>query len=494
MHNSPRLTLHAFSRSIIIGIVPTLTFTVSPTAAMFTVTSAADSGGACPGPNCTLRQAFAKNCFRASRLFLILSWAIWVAMPLSAQAATLTVTSLQDGTNPSDGGLTLRQAIATAAVGDTINFGVTGGINLIYGELGINRNLNIAGPTITSGDAPLTISGNNQSRIFSVTGGTVSISGLEISQGLVQGSDVPAGDFGAGGDAEGGGVYVGPSGTLTLSNCLISSNHVIGGRGGKTNGNGVYGGAGNGGGVANRGHLSVQNCLFSNNIATGGEGGDYSGGRGNGGGVFNGGSGALTMIGCTFFGNRAKGGISGNATYAGEAYGGGFANGDTLTDADVGTFTLANCTFSLNSATGADAGGGSQTGGQARGGGINAYRRASAVATLGSITNCTLAYNQLFGGKSANNNDRAFVAGAGLAAESGKVQLSNTLITLNTVLTGTTSGYSDVDGGGIVSQGYNFISISDGTQGSTFQSSDNTGTASTPCSMRNWQISTVSAR
>jgi hypothetical protein len=426
------------------------------------------------------RQAIAKNCFSASRLFLILCWAIWLAMPLSAQAATLTVTSLQDGTNPNDGGLTLRQAIATAAVGDTINFAVTGDINLVYGELGINRNLNIAGPTITSGAAPLTISGNNQSRIFSVTGGMVTISGLEISQGMVQGSDVPAGEFGPGGDAEGGGVYVGPSGTLTLSNCLLSTNKVTGGRGGKSNGTGVFGGAGNGGGVANRGRLTVQYCLFSNNTATGGEGGDYSGGRGNGGGVFNGGSGSLTMIGCTFFGNEAKGGITGNTAAAGEAYGGGFANGDTLTDSDVGTFALTNCTFSFNSATGADGGSGSSSGGQARGGGINADRRASDTATLGSITNCTLANNQLFGGKSANSSDRAFVAGAGLSAERGKVQLSNTLITQNTVLTGTTSGSSDVDGGGIVSQGYNFISIIDGTQGSTFQSSDNTGTASTP--------------
>ena len=59
----------------------------------------------------------------------------------AARGATLTVTSLADG-----GPGTLRQRIAAAASGDTINFKVTGTIVLTSGQLTVNKNLNIVGP------------------------------------------------------------------------------------------------------------------------------------------------------------------------------------------------------------------------------------------------------------------------------------------------------------------------------------------------------------
>jgi CSLREA domain-containing protein len=429
MQKNPRPTFPAPSRSIIIGLI--LALAVSAKAATVTVTTTADSGGSCPGSNCTLRQA-----------------------------------------------------IATAPVDATIDFAVTGQIKLTNGELGISRNLNIAAPTTTeSYFPPVSIDAENRSRIFSVTGGTVRISGLGMYNGMVRGTDVPAGSYGSGGKAEGGAVYVGSSGRLTLSECVIYANHVVGGRGGKSNGTGILGGSGNGGGVANRGSLTLQNCSLANNTATGGDAGDYSGGPGNGGGVFNGGSGNLTMTGCTVVDNEAHGGLSGTAPYSGEAYGGGFANGDKRDDSDLGFFTLTNCTFRANMADGADAGGGSTSGGQAFGGGIFAYRgplNNGFAVNLGSITNCTLAENAVWGGKSTNGAGRSFVGGPGLDAQRGNVQLSNTLITRNTAQTGGTSTPRDVYGGSIVSVGYNFVSVIDGSQGSTWQSTDNTGTASTP--------------
>src|SRR5437764_14772645 len=56
--------------------------------------------------------------------------------------ATLTVDTLVDGTGVP--GTSLREAIAAAAANDTINFSVTGTINLIStGQLTINKNLTI---------------------------------------------------------------------------------------------------------------------------------------------------------------------------------------------------------------------------------------------------------------------------------------------------------------------------------------------------------------
>ena len=62
---------------------------------------------------------------------------------------SITVNSLvdeQDG-NIVDGDVSLRDAIANAASGETINFSVTGTINLTgLGDLVINKNLTINGP------------------------------------------------------------------------------------------------------------------------------------------------------------------------------------------------------------------------------------------------------------------------------------------------------------------------------------------------------------
>src|SRR5689334_5221716 len=76
----------------------------------------------------------------------------------TAQAATLTVTNASDS-----GAGSLRQAIATAASGDTIVFDTAGvfaapqTITLTSGQLVINTSLTIQGP----GARQLTVSGNN---------------------------------------------------------------------------------------------------------------------------------------------------------------------------------------------------------------------------------------------------------------------------------------------------------------------------------------------
>jgi hypothetical protein len=89
--------------------------------------------------------------------------------------------------NLDSGAGSLRQAITDACAGSTITFNmatVTSPISLTSAELLINKNLTITGPgattlTIERSSAPAT----PQFRIFHVTFGTVSISGLTITNG-----------------------------------------------------------------------------------------------------------------------------------------------------------------------------------------------------------------------------------------------------------------------------------------------------------------------
>ena len=105
----------------------------------------------------------------------------------SADAATLTVTSTADagGTCPG-ASCTLRQAIATAASGDTINFaaGITT-IDLTSGELLINKNLTISGPGANVLSVRRSaVAGTADFRIFDIgSGSNVTISGLTIANG-----------------------------------------------------------------------------------------------------------------------------------------------------------------------------------------------------------------------------------------------------------------------------------------------------------------------
>ena len=94
---------------------------------------------------------------------------------LSTQAATITVTNTND-----NGPGSLRQAVADAVDGDTINFssslnGQT--ITLTSGELLVDKNVAISGP----GANTLAVDANHASRVFYIASGkNVTISGLSI--------------------------------------------------------------------------------------------------------------------------------------------------------------------------------------------------------------------------------------------------------------------------------------------------------------------------
>src|SRR5713101_7862258 len=138
-----------------------------------------------------------------------------------------TVLSTLTVTNPADSGDgSLRAMLALASSGDTIIFdpslaGQT--ITLTSGELVIDKSLDIEG----LGADQLTVSGNDASRVFDITGGglTVTLADLAIVHGRA---------------SQGGGVDNAGS-TVAVFRCLLSNNQAVG----------VAGHDGTGGGISN---------------------------------------------------------------------------------------------------------------------------------------------------------------------------------------------------------------------------------------------------
>ena len=253
-------------------------------------------------------------CCRRFRLLCV------IAVLLNAahmSAATITVTNGND-TGPGS----LRQAIVNASSGDTINFAANvTTVNLTTDELVIDKNLTITGPR----DNRLTVRRNTQSlafRIFHIISSTVTafISHLTISNGN------------AGDDGDGGGIR--SAGVLTLTDCIISDNQVVGTE--------FIGG--NGGGVLNEsGTMTITRCTISNNSGHyfTGSSGDIPSGLG--GGILNESGGALTITNST---------ISGNSCSVDDGFDLNFGAGGGGGVQNLGSMTIRNCTVSGNSVAG----------------------------------------------------------------------------------------------------------------------------------------------
>jgi hypothetical protein len=356
----------------------------------------------------------------------------------SVHAAALTVTNTNDS-----GAGSLRQAIADAVDGDTIQFSPTLNgqtIGLTSAELAINKNITITGP----GADRLAVqrsqnTGIPQFRIFHILPGhVVLIAGLTISGGGLPGTD------------RGGGVRNDQS-ALTLNNCHVFSCRV-----------GSYGTGGTGGGIYNdNGTLEINDSSIGGNFADAFCGGIYNtaGGTlkirdsvvsGNGvtvqfsnppqfvgsvGGIFNAGTAEVTN--CTISqntGGQQGGGISNqgsltlaNSTINGHnvlSSGGGIANS--------GQLIVSNSTISSNGANfkGFGHGGGISTGGGA--------------ATV-TISNTTF---------SGNYAPTSYGEGGGIYVAGGTVDLENT------ILKAVPSGGANIfrNAGAVVSHGYNLSS------------------------------------
>jgi hypothetical protein len=248
--------------------------------------------------------------------------------------STLQVTSLADDGGPGE----LRQAIANASSGDTIQFSVPANSTIhLQSPLTLSKDVTIQGP----GAGSLTIqrdSGASAFRLFTVASGTTAtISGLTLSGGD------------AGSTNPGGAIL--DQGTLTLTSCTVTGNKAS---------------LGGGGGVYCQGTLTVTDCTFSNNSC----------GIALGGAILN--QGTATVTGSTFSGNHSGfngGGIqnAGTLTVSDSTFSGNLADEDGGGLDAGGTTTVTACTFNGNVADNGGKGG--------SGGGI---RLSSGTLTLDS--------------------------------------------------------------------------------------------------------------
>ncbi|MGH9588126.1 MAG: beta strand repeat-containing protein [Acidobacteriaceae bacterium] len=224
---------------------------------------------------------------RAIAMMGALLGVLFTAGQAHAAATTYTVNATTDtGTGSGTTGdlrYALTQAEQAANSGSTINITATGTITLTSALPDIGQDTTIVGPGATQ----LTISGASAYRVFRITAGTVSISGLTIADGM------SSGNYGAG---------IQSVGTLTVSDCVFTG-----------------GSAGFGGGISNGGTLIVSGSAFLRNAASGS------------GGVIYATVGTVNVTNSTFYANSS--GLNGGAIYQA-----------------TGTLTVANSTFYGNTA------------------------------------------------------------------------------------------------------------------------------------------------
>jgi Bacterial Ig-like domain (group 3) len=365
-------------------------------------------------------RPLARRQMKRRAVFLALAAGALLFSLVAAQGTTITVNSDADAGGICPGAsCTLRQAIATALPGDTIDFasGITT-INLTSAELAINKDLTITGP----GANLLTVqrstaSGTPKFRIFHIVVGNLTMAGLTIANGSA--------DSGV----SGGGI-LNSSGTLTIESCIISRNS-----GGD--------GCGGGGGVSNSSGGTVN---MTKSTVAGNSGGSTSPvGVCGGGGILNL-DGTMNITDSTLSGNS---GGNFNGVSAGGGGGGGLRN-------NSGTVTFLNCTISGNS-------------GGAQGGGGGIYNSSGGTVNL---TNSTVSTNRGFGwtlsaggtggilniggtmtiiNSTISGNSGTF---GGISNESsGTVKARNSIIAKNTRPTDIPSDF----GGTLTSEGYNLI-------------------------------------
>jgi hypothetical protein len=369
--------------------------------------------------------------------------------------ATITVTNTEDS-----GPGSLRDAIAQAAPGDTINFTVTGGISLTSGSITINKDLFIVGP----GADELGIGRDSTQyfKIFTVEShATVAISGLFISGGGAIATTLDAG----------GGID--NNGTLTLDSCHLINNFAY-------NGGGLHNGGtmvlqhcrvesnlseAQGGGISNDGMMTISNSSISHN--TGGNRIDSPGG-----GIVN--TGTLTIIDSVIASNPL--------TTAGDGVGGGIANSGTLTVNNT-TFTnnfartyggalynsghaVINNSTIVNNSTGSGRHPSAARGGAIYNDGGNLSLNAS------TITGNNVAASD----RDSPPTERD--SGGGVYNNSGTVSVATSIIADNSVTVFRTP--QDIRGA-FISKGYNLIGVEEGGTGFTNGvQHDQTGRASAP--------------
>ena len=311
----------------------------------------------------------------------------------SATAATITVTNTNDS-----GAGSLRQSIASAADGDTINFSVNGTIVLAT-QLTVNKALTIQGPAAPG----IVVSGNNAVRVFNITStGNVLLTALTISDG----------------SADNGAGIMNAGASLSVTNSTITNNAATA----------VDIGTG-GGGVFNDGSLTISNATLSANTA--------NNGTANGGAVLNAPGATLFVSGSSIIGNsaaRAGGGIEnngGDVSLAGVTLGAGMAgnfagiNGGGLHTSSTGTVQVSGGLVQGNTA-------------DQEGGGLWNSADGTLVVDGGTVISNNTA-----------NGDGTEQGGGGIFNDGGEVTVSNAILESNSSV----AALAGNGGGGIFNDG-----------------------------------------
>ncbi len=252
---------------------------------------------------------------------------------------TVVVGACQNGL----AGCSLRGAIQAAnshigGDGIDLNLPASSVINLTQALPDITDSVAITG----AGPNVVTVRRNTGGnyRIFNVTAGPTSFSGLTISNGA---------------GSEGGGINK-TSGVATVTNCAFVGNV-----------------AGNGGGINNNGGtLNVTNCTFTGN-----------GAGSNGGGIANNFFGTVNVSNSTFSGNTANNGDP-------DASGGGAICNGNINQSNAGFLNVTNSTITGNSAI--------------RGGGVSTVAGGVMTVTNSTIVRNLSGFNSFGGGISSDSS------------------------------------------------------------------------------------------
>jgi hypothetical protein len=338
--------------------------------------------------------------------------------------SVLDVTSLSD-----NGSGSLRAAVAMAQSGDTIQFApqlANETITLTSGPIAINQSLAILGPA--GGQAA--IDGGSSSRVFTITGSSVTLTGLTVEYGYAAGSGGGILDLaqnltlnndqflnnqaiGNSTSAVGGGALDVVGGDVVITSSYFAGNHVQGLAGvGNASGGEADGGAINSSG----GNLTIEQSDFVSNIAQGAAGAPGgrstaggAGGAGVGGALYYGtspvgGVGSVVINGTRFQSNSVFGGLGGFGQNGGGARGAGVA---IVAGSSTGLIaSLSGDQFDSNTAT--SGGGGDEgrlpyagAGGTAIGGGVF-FDADNSIGASFSTSSTYFSGNMTSGGRGGN--------------------------------------------------------------------------------------------